>query len=263
MGGRAKLTAAQVHERRLAREAKWAERFDAREARRIGSDIVATFVRHGFGSNAAVETRQRVERLLASDRAYRATERLRQIAQEQLEQGDTTNIRDAVLEPTPEQIAQAERDGAGFQKFTPRTEDGTVRTVTAYKRRDCPQAFKMMLAGVIDLEGYIAAKWYRDLYEATGLAGNIPSAQLGREVFVAPQSHQMFTEWQIDNQDKWRFVRRSITSRHLRLLDQMLLNDVPLKRATRAARAFHRDPKKGFREGIDQLVSARDELREP
>lgn len=204
--------------------------------------------------------RRRVAALLERDRAYRAEERLREIARAQVEQGEFTNIADAAIGPTPEQIEQAERDGAGYRSFTPKLPNGTVRTVKGYRRRDVPQAYKMMLAGVIDHEGMATCIWYRNLHEQTGLTGRIGSIDYGREVFASPATKAMFTDWQVEAQDAFRFVRRSIRSRHLALLDLMVLDDVPIHRAVRAARAFHRRAKIAFGEAVKQLLDARGAL---
>ena len=230
------------------------ERFDQREAERVES------------AHAGVQKvkrmthaeRRRIAMLLAQDRQARAEERFRKEAEIEFDDGKLVAMRDVAIGPTPEQIEQADAHGAGFSRFTPRLPDGSVATVTAYRRRDVPQAHKMLLAGVIDHEELAACIWYRNLHETTGLTGNIGSIDYGREVFASPQSRAMFSDWQVEAQDTFRFIRRNIRSRHLALLDQMVLNDVPIHRAVRAARAFHRRAKEAFGEAVKQLCDARD-----
>jgi len=230
------------------------DQFEIRDAARIESKA--------FGLKKAIHRAKaegrRVANLIAQDRADRAEDTLRKEAEIEFDDGKLVAMRDVAIGPTPEQIAQAERGGVGFTKFTPRLPDGSVATVSAYRRRDLPQAHKMLFAGVIDHKGLAACLWYRNLHEMTGLAGNIASIDYGREVFAAPQGRTMFTDWQVEAQDTFRFVRRNIRSRHLALLDLMVLQDVPIHRATRAARAFHRRAKEAFGEAVKQLLDARD-----
>jgi hypothetical protein len=199
---------------------------------------------------------KRVADMLARDKADAAAEQFRREAEVEFEAGKPVMMADAVVPPTREQLASGE-----LVPYTPRQPDGTVREVRTHRRIQVYQAHRMLLWGVIDHGGYADCKWYAALYETTGLAGAIKSIDYGREVFSAPQNRSLFTEWQIDRQDEWRFVRRNIRSRHLRLLDQVVLLDVPIHSAVRAARAFHRSPKKGFAEAVDQLHSARRRLR--
>lgn len=239
----------------LERDREAETRFDRRESARIASDTEGV---HKAKRLSKAE-RRRAENLIARDRAHRAEEALRVEAEIELAEGKLVAMRDIATGPTAEQVEQAERDGAGFSKFTPKLPDGSVATVTGYRRRDVPQAYKMMLAGIVDHEGLSACAWYRKLYETTGLSGNIGSIDYGREVFASPQSRSMFADWQIEAQDTFRFIRRNIRSRHLALLDQMVLHDVPIHRAVRAARAFHRRAKPAFGEAVKQLLDARDE----
>jgi len=119
-----------------------------------------------------------------------------------------------------------------------------------------------MLAGVIDRDGFRGCCWYRALYETTGLAGNIRSADLTREIFAPPEAKAMFADWQVEQQDLFRFIRARIEPRRLRLLDQIALHDVPINRAARAARAFHRRPKPALAEAVEELLNARAESEE-
>lgn len=205
--------------------------------------------------------RARVEAILDRDRADRSADHLRQAAQVEVAEGRFVNLADAVEQPTPEQFAQAERSGGGFRKFTPRQPDETVRTVTAYRRKELPQVQRLVLSGVIDTEGFRDCLWYRNLYEETGLTGNFGSTDYGREVFTHSNSRGMFTDRQAEQQDEYRAVRSLIESSNLSLLDQVVLEDVPIWRAARSSGAGWRNARRIFTQAVDQLGSARDMLK--
>lgn len=235
--------------------------WEDREMREVTRDLGPIFRRHGVGAvdNRFARTeRRRVAALLGNDQAWRAQERLRVAAEIQVRNGEFANIADSLSAPTPEQFGQAERMGGRFRKFRPRLPDGTVREVIAYRRQDVPQAYRMLMAGVIDNAGFRACKWYRDLYETTGLTGRVGSVDYGREVFVNPQARSPFTDRQAEAQDTFRFVRAQIERRHLALLENMVLGDVPVHRAARSARAFHRVARAAFARAVELLVQARE-----
>lgn len=241
----------------IAEERSYIDRYERQEIAKLIRAFSPAFKSKAADSAARVEL-LRVTAIIAGDRAEHSRELARAAAEIEVADGKFANLIDLEERPTPEQIAQAERDGAGFERVA---EVGSGRDARAgasvYRRRDCPQAWKLMFAGVIDREGFAACCWYRSLYETTGLSGNVRSADLAREVFAAPEAKAMFADWQVEQQDLYRFVRAQIEPRRLRLLDQVALHDVPLNRAVRAARAFHRRRKPAFAEAVEELASAR------
>lgn len=190
--------------------------------------------------------------LIARDRIEEAAEAQRQAAEIEVRAGVFASLADSVVPPTGEWLSKTDHE-----PFLPRLPNGTTRTVSTFRRLSVPHASRLHRRGVIDRTGLRACEWYRELHEMTGLAGNIIAVDLGREVFAPLQSRAMFADWQVERQDEFRHVRQGIRSRHLRLLDQVVLHDVALHRAARAARAFHRNPEGGFAEAVEQLVEAR------
>lgn len=254
---RGRLRAARVAARIAVGERLADAAFDARELDRIASMMRTK------EPGIAHRERRRVGELIVRDRLDRAREAARAAAQIEVADGKFVNLIDLEEGPTPEQIAQAERDGAGFERIAEVGSGKDARSgASVYRRRDCPQAWKLMLGGAVDREGFAACCWYRSLYETTGLSGNVRSADLAREVFAAPEAKAMFADWQVERQDLYRFIRSRIEPRRLRLLDQIALHDVPLNRAVRAARAFHRRPKPAFAEAVEELLNARADASE-
>lgn len=230
----------------------FAEAFDRREEARIKSSIDVSYIKARQKSE-----KKRVANLITRDQADRYADSLRKASDIEFADGKRVDLSEISDGPTPEQMVQAELDGLGFSKFVPRLREGTVKTQIAFRRRAVPQAFKMMRSGVIDFEGYAACEWMRDLYEATGLSGTIPSTQYDKEVFAPPQSRAMFADWQVDKQNEYRWLRQQIRPRYMALLEAMVLHDMPINRAVRHARAFHNNPKKGFREAVRKLIDVR------
>jgi len=204
--------------------------------------------------------RRRVDALLNRDRQHRTEEQLREVAEAEVAEGRLTSLRDTAIGPTPEQLAQAERSGIGYDRFTPKLPNGSVATVTAYRRKHLGQVQRLVLSGVIDAEGFRDCLWYRNIYEKTGLSGNIGSVDYGREVFAAPQSRAMFADWQVEAQDMFRATRASIERVELALLDQVVLQDVPIWRAARASGAGWRNAKCIIAKAVHQLTAARETL---
>lgn len=246
------------------REDPFIRAWEERTERELNETLGPIFRAHGHGfpgsqsRSVARAEQRRVTDLLGRDRAYRAQEDLRTAALAQVENGEYANIRDSVSGPTPEQIAQAERSGGGFRRFTPRGEAGTVRTVTAFRRKDLPQVARLEMSGTIDATGFRDCLWYRSLHDRTGLAGNIASIDYGREVFVAPQDRAMFADHQLEAQDTFRFVRANIAAVRLSLLDQVVLEDVPIYAAQRIIGAGWRSARRIFAAAVADLHSARE-----
>jgi hypothetical protein len=207
--------------------------------------------------NAQRAEARRVRDILARDKADAAAERFRREAEVEFEAGKSVMMADAVVPPTREQLATGE-----FRTYYPRQPDGSTREVKTVRRVPRSQARKMFLWGVIDYEGLATCNWYSAVYERTGLEGNPRGSDFTREVFMLPHQRERFTDDQIEYQDLFRRIRPLIRSRHLRLLDQVVLQNVAIHSAVRIARAFHRTPKQGFREAVEQLIAARHKLRD-
>jgi hypothetical protein len=207
------------------------------------------------GTGRLVRTRQieREKELVKEAQAYNLAERIRRQAEIAVANGHETDIDLSVLGPTREQLAKAE--------FVPvqgiRDERLKGRTVMTVRRRDIPVAHKMLMKGIIDSAGFAACSWYRNAWEASGMMGNIPSTDYTKEVFAGPTSRSQLTDNQMEIADCLRFIVSKMNARHGRLIYATVVQDTPIQRAVRAARAFHRNPNEGFREAVAQLVDAK------
>lgn len=177
-------------------------------------------------------------------------------AQAAFANGNTACLDETIIRPTPELLASGE-----FERFTADTIAGTVRSATTVRRKLMSHVEKYYLSGLIDLEGLTACRWYRDVYEATGLTGNIPSTDYSKEVFSSPESRSMFSEWQIDMQDMFRFARSHMTARWVPFFEGMVLHDLAPKKALRLSRGNDKKVKVYFKDTVAELVTAYDMLK--
>ena len=227
-------------------------RFDEREAGRIKS---REQVRERVNRHIALE-KARVKGIQARDKADREAEEARELAEINVSEGVSASVADTVIGPTEEW-----KQHGDFSTHIPRQHKDTTKVIKTVKREKCQSARKQMLAGVIDYQGYMACCWYEDLHEETGLKGSVRSTDFSKEVHGGATNSLLFTERQVDAQTVFRIVRQAIPHKHLRLLDKMVLEGIPLNRAVRAARAFHRRPQPEFARAVGYLIDAREDLK--
>jgi hypothetical protein len=185
----------------------------------------------------------------------RAEQRLAQ-AQIAFENGNTACLDETIIPPTPELLAKGV-----FERFTADTVTGTARSAATVRRKLMSHVVNYYLSGLIDDQELSACRWYRDVYEATGLTGNIPSTDFTKEVFSAPQSRSMFSDWQIDMQDMFRAAREQMTPRWLAFFDAVVLHDEAPQKSIRLAKKRNGSEKVVFQDAVRELASAYDMLK--
>jgi hypothetical protein len=199
---------------------------------------------------------ERVKALVRQMGEHEKAERRLEQAQIAFENGNTACLDETVIAPTPELLASGI-----FERFTADTVAGTARSATTVRRKLMNHVVNYYLSGLIDDAELQACRWYRDVYEATGLTGNIPSTDYKKEVFSSPQSRSMFSDWQIDMQDMFRAARAQMTARWLPFFDGMVLHDLAPKKALRLSRGNDKKVKVYFRDSVRELTSAYDMLK--
>lgn len=197
--------------------------------------------------------RSRVADLVRQLGEYEAEERHRR---EVIARADPVELAYLKIGPTPEMIAKGR-----FETVEARLlHQHDVRTTTS-RRVLVPRVYDLHLSGVISHEQLICCRWYHDCWEATGLIGNIPATQYGKEVFSAPQSRSMFTDFQLDAQEAFRTARSAITARWRPFFDAVVLEDVGLRRALLRSRGDNSKAKSIFRDCTEELQTAYDQLK--
>jgi hypothetical protein len=177
----------------------------------------------------AEQERTRVAALLQRDADDREQERLRGMAVKQVENGEFANLDDTVIRPTPEQMAKGD-----FVPFTPRGEEGTVRSVRTVRRRVTSQLVTLHSRGVLDDDLLAACKWYRDRYEAAqmnpaaGVAGYGASIR-GDRIY----GHLPSTEWAAEARSDFRWAEAFIPIDARAMFNLVILDDCAIQEAAR------------------------------
>jgi hypothetical protein len=213
-------------------------------------------LRPGTVRHLAEKENERVKALVKQMGEYEKAERQLEQAQIAFGNGNTACLDETVIAPTPELLASGT-----FERYTADTLAGTARSAATVRRKLMNHVVNYYLSGLIDDQELSACRWYRDVYEATGLTGNIPSTDYQKEVFAAPQSRSMFSDWQIDMQDMFRGARAQMTAKWLPFFDGMVLHDLAPKTALRLSRGNDKKVKVYFRDSVRELASAYDMLK--
>lgn len=191
----------------------------------------------------------RVQALLDREAAEREAERRRQLAEIEIEEGRFVNLDDTVVPPTPELISKGD-----FDLYTPKGEDGTVRTVSTLRRRMKSQLVILYSRGVLDDDLLAACKWYRDRYEAAELEPSAPVAQYGETVRGDPvYGHLPRTQWGAEARADFRWARKFIPADVRNVFEFVILKDMTMKDAARAARCRYANIQAAFRRAALEL----------
>lgn len=216
----------------------------------MGEDPVATVE----ARKAQEQARQ--TRIRRADRLYAAEEAAREAAQLEIRGGIFVSVADAVVPPTPEWLDKHETmpvtvqaDGEGHHARSVKT---VRRVVTSHAKR----AYR---AGKITEEQKTACEWYRDQHDAAGLEGRVKTSNLAQRIAGGLPSGVMFTEDQVAAQWHFRNARERMDPRMLRFFDMVVIDEIPVARACRAARTC-RNPFVTLRRCADAVAEYMDEV---
>ena len=195
------------------------------------------------GSSDWRETeRKRVAGILVRDAAERAAEQKRRQALIEVEDDRFVNIEDTVLPPTDEWLAKHET-----VPYTPRGEDGTVRSVKTVRRKLISQVVYLLSHGVLDDDLFAACKWYKERWEAAEMEPSAPVASYGESVRGDPAyGHLARSEVGAEARSDFRFARSMIPGDVVDLFDNVILRDMGLTHAARAARSGYVNTRAAF-----------------
>jgi hypothetical protein len=180
----------------------------------------------------ALREQRRVKALLKRDKADRMREIERAAAEIKVREGLVVTAHETVMEPTPEWFQHGDS-----QPFTPELPDGTVRDIKTVRRVRVPIILRLLHRGHLDNDEYRALNWYSECYERAGLFGNIPSVQIGREVFGGGPDRVLFTEAQQDAQRSLREARSAIPLNMVRFFEAVVIDNIPITRASSFVKA--------------------------
>lgn len=208
----------------------------------------------GITGEAKAAERARVQALIKRDQAYRHREDERKAAELEVAKGLTVNIGEAVDEPTPEWLAKGD-----YRTFTPRLEDGTVRTVKAYRRISTPVVVRLWKDGRITDDQLKACVFFRDRYEQAGVTGRFKTSYISLTGNVGgsggmAQSPMALHEREAEARMEYRAACEAITPAMLPFFQAVTLHDMPLSRAVRLARCRNDQALARFRTVAQELV---------
>ncbi|WP_333837945.1 hypothetical protein [Novosphingobium sp.] len=240
-------------------EEAFIEHFEAVSLQRVSGEIGKKFVDAGLvgvtePAGIAAE-KARVADLIKRDKAERIAEQDRKAAELDVASGLTVNIGEAIIDPTPEWMSKGP-----VRTFTPRLEDGTVRTVKAYRRVSVPMVMKFWSAGRMNDDQVAACMWYRDTWEAAGLVGRVNSSHIsltgntggGGGMGQAPMAIQ---QREAEARDAFRQASAAVAPVLLKMFDSIVLHDMPLSRARRFIRCRNGQEFQRFLAACQDLLS--------
>lgn len=201
------------------------------------------------------EEEDRVAALIKREKGHRIKERERKAAEIDLENGKTVSIDAAVVEPTPEWLEKGET-----RSFVPKLEDGTVKTVRAYRRILTPVVVRLLRDDAITLDQAKAALWYREMYELSGIEGSVATAGISLTAGISKSPSGMFGhmarhEREAEARMHFRAAREKVPAHLRRFLDAVAVDDIPIPRAAKFARCRRERAKFFFRQVAEILVT--------
>jgi hypothetical protein len=194
-------------------------------------------------ADAKRQEQARVKAMIARDKADQMREIERAAAEIELASGKTAYVKDMTIEPTPEWFQHGD-----VQTFTPDVPDGTAIVLKTVRRVRVPVILRMLHRDQIDSDQYRALNWYSECYEQAGLHGSIPIAQIGREVFGGGPDQVLFTESQQQAQRLLREVKAEIPKHMIRFFEAVVIDNVPITRASRFIRTKPANALKPFKQ---------------
>jgi hypothetical protein len=247
-------------------EAAFIEAFESVALQRISDEVGKPFVLAGLigvnVSRIAEAEHARVEALIARDKADRIREIDRKAAEIDMANGKTVSIGEAVIEPTPEWFSHGEH-----ATFTPRLEDGTVRTVKGFRRRLTPTAAKLCLDGKITDTQYLACRWYRAIHDQAGVEGRYKTANLSLAGNVGgggggQSQHPMAAhEHEAMARQTYRLAKMRLNARFLPVFEFVVIHDLSLRAAATRAERDNARLLANFRHAAQQMADLCDALQ--
>lgn len=199
--------------------------------------------------------RRRVQALIKRDREDEARDKAREQARIQVKNGDFTRFADTAQEPTPEWMMKGEN-----RPFTPKQPDGTVRALKTVRRVVTPIVERMVFSGRLSEDHRDACLWYRGRHDLAGLDGRWASSQwnptstIRRGAVDAGFGYVPSSEAIAQARDEFRAARDAIQSFYLRFFDAVVIDDIPLTRASRFAKCRQDRAPHRFRSCCNELI---------
>lgn len=237
-------------------EARLADAVEREAMKRLAGELAKTMTSHGVGvvsNDAARVERERVAALVRQDQRDRAKDQSQRLADVEVSEGIYVNLSDTVIEPTPEWL-----DKADTVPFRPKQPKDTVREIVTVRRVSKPIVLRLCNAGKITDEQARACLRYQGDYEVASLDGRWSTTRFNPSGVsgggAGAGGHMAMTEWEAEARERFRAARAAVTPFYLRFLDAVVIDEVPLRRASRFARCRSERTIHRFRQVAQELV---------
>jgi len=235
--------------------------FDRREEREITRSLGPIFRRHGHGmapdTSRSVQRaeQQRVAGLISRDQADRNIEMIRHEAEQRVLSGDLKSSQDTVIAPTPEW----ERMGES-RPYYAKTVDGSVRAIRTVRRVQTSIVARLHNQGKLSDDQLVACIWYADCHERAGISGRykasnfsgMPGSPSGVSLSQHPAARHL---GELEARRALRSVQSGMETRVLRIFEYVVIHNLPLRRAARAAVTDNSAIYRKFIEGCDCIIA--------
>lgn len=199
--------------------------------------------------------RDRVEAIIARDKADRTRERDRKAAEIKVNSGEVVYVTEMSIDPTPEWMEKGDT-----KTFIPRQHNGTTKLIKTVRRVQVPFVLKMLVGGKISEDQYRACSWYRERHESAGLDGRVKSSHISLTGNTGGgggggQAPMALHAYEAEARNAVRRARAAIAPVLLKMFEAVVVHDIPLRRAARFIRCRNSMEMQRFRVACQDLVN--------
>ena len=197
----------------------------------------------------------RVRDLIERDARYEQQERFRKEAEFEVAGGKVSLTPETTIEPTPEWLAKGD-----VETYIPRQAEGTTVLIKTKRRVSSSTVVKMCFDGKITEDQFLACRWYRSLYEASGLDGRFKSSHISMTAGTSGggsgwAQHPMAAhEREADSRNLFRIATSYVNKRFLPVFNNVVIFDMSLRAAASSAKRDNSRLLQNFRYSAQQLV---------
>lgn len=196
----------------------------------------------------------RVQKLIEQDRRDREAEQRRRLAEAGVAEGRFEGLEDTVVPPTPEWMAKG-----AVEKFTPRSPDGTVRSVSTVRRVRVMTVARMFADGKLPMEYWFACYWYKLTHDKAGVEGRYKTSNMSGMPTVSGSvnlsQHPMAQHAiEAEAREAIRAIRKMLGDKDCDLFEGVVLHDMPLRAASRHAKCSTSNLLPRFRDACDAVM---------
>lgn len=240
------------------KEDKFDQAFDAGSDRDLKLFLLDQLKQHGHGgieeTAAEKAERERVEDLIARDKAYRQREKEREAALLKVSEGNYVDLAGTVVEPTPEWMEKGDT-----RTFIPKQPKDTTKIAKSVRRVVTPMVIRMLHSGRITEKHAQACIWYRAQYDEAGLSGRVKTSHISLTGNTGGsggmgQAPMALHHREAEARAAFRAAREAIAPVLLKMFDSVVIHDIPLRSAKRFIRCRNGQESQRFMAACEDLM---------